>query len=106
MALTHLVDTSVLTPLAPPEIRAVIQPRVVRSELARAGISDWKSDTQHAVHPNGTDSLARRSSSGSSRQPQDTFGAPSKYNGCLLRSTHAAGRWRTCSSRLPLKPRA
>jgi len=40
MALTHLVDTSVLTRLGRPEIRAAIQPRVERGELARAGISD------------------------------------------------------------------
>jgi hypothetical protein len=40
MALTHLVDTSVLTRLGRPEVRAAIQPRVERRELARAGISD------------------------------------------------------------------
>jgi predicted nucleic acid-binding protein len=40
MALTHLVDTSVLTRLGRPEVRAAIQPRVERRELARTGISD------------------------------------------------------------------
>ena len=40
MALTHLVDTSVLTRLARPEVRNVIQPRAERGELARAGVSD------------------------------------------------------------------
>lgn len=40
MALTHLVDTSVLTRLARAEVRTAIQPRVERGELARAGISD------------------------------------------------------------------
>jgi len=40
MALTHLVDTSVLTRLARAEVRAAIQPRVERGELARAGITD------------------------------------------------------------------
>jgi predicted nucleic acid-binding protein len=40
MALTHLVDTSVLTRLAAPEVRTAIQPRVERGELARAGASD------------------------------------------------------------------
>jgi len=40
MALTHLVDTSVLTRLARTEVRTAIQPRVERGELARAGISD------------------------------------------------------------------
>jgi len=40
MALTHLVDTSVLTRLARTEVRTTIQPRVERGELARAGISD------------------------------------------------------------------
>jgi predicted nucleic acid-binding protein len=40
MALTHLVDTSVLTRLARAEVRTAIQPRVERRELGRAGISD------------------------------------------------------------------
>jgi predicted nucleic acid-binding protein len=40
MALTHLVDTSVLTRLGRPEVRAVIEPGVERGGLARAGISD------------------------------------------------------------------
>jgi hypothetical protein len=40
MALTHLVDTSVLTRLARTEVRKAIQSRVERRELARAGISD------------------------------------------------------------------
>ncbi len=40
MALTHLLDTSVLTRLANPAVRAAIEPRAERGELARAGISD------------------------------------------------------------------
>ena len=40
MALTHLVDTSVLTRLREPAIRETIEPRAERGELARAGISD------------------------------------------------------------------
>jgi predicted nucleic acid-binding protein len=40
MALTHLVDTSVLTRLAAPEVRSTLQPRAERGELARAAISD------------------------------------------------------------------
>lgn len=40
MALTHLVDTSVLTRIHHHEVRAVIQARTERRELARAGISD------------------------------------------------------------------
>jgi len=40
VALTHLVDTSVLTRLDHPSIRATIEPRAARGELARAGISD------------------------------------------------------------------
>jgi predicted nucleic acid-binding protein len=40
VALTHLVDTSVLTRLDQPSIRATIEPRAARGELARAGISD------------------------------------------------------------------
>ncbi len=40
MALTHLVDSSVLTRLGHPAVREEIDPRVERGELARAGISD------------------------------------------------------------------
>jgi predicted nucleic acid-binding protein len=40
MALTHLLDTSVLTRLREPTIREAIEPRAQRGELARAGISD------------------------------------------------------------------
>ena len=40
MALTHLIDSSVLTRLRRPAIRAAIEPMVERGELARAGISD------------------------------------------------------------------
>jgi predicted nucleic acid-binding protein len=40
MALTHLVDTSVLTRLDRPDVRDAIQPKAERGELARAGISD------------------------------------------------------------------
>ncbi|HTL32595.1 MAG TPA: PIN domain-containing protein, partial [Kofleriaceae bacterium] len=39
-ALTHLVDTSVLTRLHSPDIRAVIEPKLLRRELGRASISD------------------------------------------------------------------
>jgi predicted nucleic acid-binding protein len=40
MALTHLVDTSVLTRLNEPAIREAIEPGAQRAELARAEISD------------------------------------------------------------------
>ena len=40
MALTHLVDTSVLTRISRPLIRESIEQRTERGELARAGISD------------------------------------------------------------------
>ena len=40
MALTHLVDTSVLTRLLTPAVRVAIESRAERGELARAGISD------------------------------------------------------------------
>jgi predicted nucleic acid-binding protein len=40
VALTHLVDTSVLTRLRRAPVREMIEPRVARGELARAGISD------------------------------------------------------------------
>jgi hypothetical protein len=40
MALTHILDTSVLTRLKRPAIRRAIEPRAQRGELARAGISD------------------------------------------------------------------
>jgi hypothetical protein len=40
MALTHLVDTSVLTCLRTAAVRVAIESRAERGELARAGISD------------------------------------------------------------------
>jgi predicted nucleic acid-binding protein len=40
MALTHLLDTSVLTRLREPSVREAIEERAQRGELARAGISD------------------------------------------------------------------
>ncbi len=40
MALTHLVDTSVLTRLRLPEVRAAIEPKLEAGALARAGTSD------------------------------------------------------------------
>jgi predicted nucleic acid-binding protein len=40
MALTHLLDTSVLTRLREPTVREAIEEMAQRGELARAGISD------------------------------------------------------------------
>jgi predicted nucleic acid-binding protein len=40
VALTHLVDTSVLTRLGHAAVREVIEPMAARGSLARAGISD------------------------------------------------------------------
>lgn len=40
MALTHLLDTSVLTRLHHAAVREVVEPRAERGELARAGIGD------------------------------------------------------------------
>lgn len=40
MALTHLVDTSVLTRLRRQEVRRVVEPLAQTGSLARAGISD------------------------------------------------------------------
>jgi predicted nucleic acid-binding protein len=40
MALTHLLDSSVLTRLLQPVIRAAVEPGAERQGLARAGISD------------------------------------------------------------------
>lgn len=40
MALTHLLDTSVLTRLRMRRLREAVEPRARRGELARAGISD------------------------------------------------------------------
>jgi hypothetical protein len=40
MALTYLVDTSVLTRLGDRAVRSVIEPKAELGELARAGISD------------------------------------------------------------------
>jgi predicted nucleic acid-binding protein len=40
MALTHVLDTSVLTRLRAPAVRAAVEPRARSGELARAEISD------------------------------------------------------------------
>ncbi len=40
MALTHLVDTSVLTRLSQPAVRAVLEPLATTGSVGRAGISD------------------------------------------------------------------
>lgn len=40
MALTHLVDTSVLTRLGAPSVRSVVEPLAAAGRLGRAGISD------------------------------------------------------------------
>jgi len=40
VALTHLVDTSVITRLKRPEVRGAIEPGLEAGELARAAISD------------------------------------------------------------------
>lgn len=40
MALTHLVDTSVLTRLRHDSVRAVVEPMAAAGSLARAGITD------------------------------------------------------------------
>jgi predicted nucleic acid-binding protein len=40
VALTHLVDTSVLTRLRAPAVRAVLEPLTAGGRVARAGISD------------------------------------------------------------------
>ena len=40
MALTHLVDTSVLSRLRHRAVRAVLEPRTAAGQIARAGISD------------------------------------------------------------------
>ena len=40
MALTHVVDTSVLTRLRHQEVRQALEPRATAGRVARAGISD------------------------------------------------------------------
>ena len=40
MALTHLVDTSVLTRLSDPRVRAAVEPLAAAARVARSGISD------------------------------------------------------------------
>ena len=43
MALTHLVDTSVLTRVAQPEVRSALEPLMLDRAAARAGVSDLES---------------------------------------------------------------
>jgi predicted nucleic acid-binding protein len=40
VALTHLVDTSVLTRLSEPKVRSALEPLAVAGRVARSGISD------------------------------------------------------------------
>ena len=40
MALTYLLDTSVLTRLGRPQVRAAVEPLAVHGQVGRAGISD------------------------------------------------------------------
>ncbi len=40
MALTHLVDTSVLTRVGSPSVRSVLEPLIETGSVSRAGISD------------------------------------------------------------------
>jgi predicted nucleic acid-binding protein len=40
MAVSHLLDTSVLTRLGAPEVRAVVEPLAAMGRMACAGISD------------------------------------------------------------------
>lgn len=53
MALTHLVDTSVLTRLGQQPIRTAIEARAAAGERARAGISDLEIGYSAAARPNG-----------------------------------------------------
>lgn len=51
MALSHLLDTSVLTRLGAPSVRAVVEPLAAIGRAARAGISDLEIgySTRHAA---------------------------------------------------------
>lgn len=40
MALTHVLDTSALTRLGDPDVRAVVEPKAEAGEVGRVGISD------------------------------------------------------------------
>jgi predicted nucleic acid-binding protein len=40
MALTHLLDTSVVSRLSAPTVRSVIEPLVQEGRIGRAGITD------------------------------------------------------------------
>ena len=40
MALTHLIDTSVIFRLGSPEVRQIIEPLVAAGQVGRAGITD------------------------------------------------------------------
>jgi hypothetical protein len=55
MALTHLLDSSVLTRLHHAAVRDAIEPPAERGELARAGIAIWRLATRLVVPPRGTD---------------------------------------------------
>lgn len=50
MALTHLLDSSVLTRLRHRAVREAIEGRAERGELGRAGISDLESRSLIVLH--------------------------------------------------------
>ena len=54
MALTHVVDTSVLTRLQVARVRAAVEPLASAGVLARMSISDLEIGYSAATHKSGT----------------------------------------------------
>ena len=103
MALTHLLDTSVLTRLREPAVRAAIEPRAHRGELARAGISDLEigfSARNTAEWDRLTDAVEAFELL---ETAADTFVVRGKRSGCSRPNTSAGASCPTCSS--PPRPR-
>ena len=84
MALTHLVDTSVLTRLGTATVREAIEARAERGELARAGISDLeigfaaRSALELGTTGAGARRLRARREHGRSPAPRSTRSAPAR----------------------------
>ena len=94
MALTHLVDTSVLTRLQVAEVRGAVEPLASAGVLARTSISDLEIGYS-ARNAREWDSLVGRARGvdRSSRSKRSTFAAHVRSSGSSPRGVSVAGRF-------------
>jgi hypothetical protein len=81
VALTHLVDTSVLTRVGSPPVRSALEPLVEAGSAARAGISDLEVGSNYW---------------NSSRRRRHMSLGLAKLRGFCLRNDSGAERYLTC----------